>query len=208
MPSHILRLAIPLIYGVCLLSCSSNEPAVAIDATLDTAGGLDTGTDAADVGPPDAIPPADECMGDADCDEGERCVQQDVDGFTVFVCECDPQPELCDGIDNDCNPDTPDGAEDPMTGGACDADDADLCEDGSWQCVDGSFSCDDDEESAIELCDGVDNDCNPETLDGSAEETLGDACDGADADRCADGLVACIDGILGCTYRETSSEDI
>jgi hypothetical protein len=42
-----------------------------------------------------------------------------------------------------------------------------------------------------EACNGVDDDCNPATADGSAEGGFGSACDGGDADTCVEGVMAC-----------------
>ncbi|MFH1803255.1 MAG: right-handed parallel beta-helix repeat-containing protein, partial [archaeon] len=40
---------------------------------------------------------------------------------------------------------------------------------------------------AEEICDGLDNDCNPATSDGSDELGFGDLCDGDDSDLCDEG---------------------
>jgi hypothetical protein len=44
----------------------------------------------------------------------------------------------------------------------------------------------------------MDNDCNPLSADGSAEASIGDACDDIDLDFCAEGLVACTSAALVC----------
>jgi hypothetical protein len=59
----------------------------------------------------------------------------------------------------------------------------------------------------LELCNGVDDDGDPATLDGSAEPTLGDPCDGADADHCATGAIACIQGQLVCADDHDERDD-
>src|SRR5687768_1121717 len=51
---------------------------------------------------------------------------------------------------------------------------------------------------APELCDAVDNDCDPFTQDGIEDPSLGNACDGADSDLCAEGVFGCANGILIC----------
>lgn len=73
---------------------------------------------------------------------------------------CTPGPELCNGVDDDCDPTTPDGADE--VGAPCDAGDVDQCEDGSWQCVGGALVCSDDDDSATEHCNAVDDDCDME----------------------------------------------
>ncbi|MEE2643577.1 MAG: putative metal-binding motif-containing protein, partial [Myxococcota bacterium] len=67
-------------------------------------------------------------------------VDLDEDGFIEG--DCDPEngavypgaPELCDGLDNDCNPVTLDGQGEPLLGEACDGEDLDLCPEGAWVC--------------------------------------------------------------------------
>ncbi len=116
--------------------------------------------------------------------------------------------EVCDGIDNDCDPATADGSDEMWVGVACDGLDADLCEEGTFQCSAGAQTCSDATGDALELCDGVNNDCDPTTPDGADEPTLNDACDGTDADLCSDGLVACVAGDLTCTDDATSNAEV
>jgi hypothetical protein len=82
------------------------------------------------------------------------------------TCVPDGKGEICDGLDNDCDPGTPDGAHEPTLGNACDGADGDLCEEGLVRCDAGEMSCDDLSADATEVCDGSDNDC-----DGSTDET-------------------------------------
>jgi len=99
------------------------------------------------------------CAGD--CDDGDA---------TVF----DGNPEICDGLDNDCD-------------GSLPADEVDADGDGSPACLD----CDDGDPALFpgnaELCDGIDNDCDgivgPNEVDGDGDgvtECDGD-CEGAEA---------------------------
>ncbi len=68
--------------------------------------------------------------------------------------------ELCNSIDDDCNPTTPDGSGDPLIGVPCDGADDDLCDEGLVTCVSGTPVCDDTTSSTAETCNGSDDDCD------------------------------------------------
>ena len=57
-----------------------------------------------------------------------------------------------------------------------------------------------------ELCGGGDEDCDPDTLDGSDETAFGEPCDGGDADDCAEGTMQCFGAELRCS--DTSDDNL
>jgi hypothetical protein len=74
----------------------------------------------------------------------------------------EPQVELCDGLDNDCN-----GIVDDIEPRACGVSDVGACRLGQQRCVEGEWSaCRGDVEPGAEVCDGIDNDCNGATDEG------------------------------------------
>lgn len=73
---------------------------------------------------------------------------------------CISSLEICDGKDNDCNLSTLDGSEDPLLGKVCDGSDSDFCKEGIYQCQSGLLKCSDSTGNNIEICDGVDNNCD------------------------------------------------
>ena len=165
------------------------------------AGDLDAAVTPSDGGRPDARP------GDAG-DAGEPdtgVVRRDGGG-------CDPEaPELCNGVDDDCDPSTPDGADEPDLGAACDDPrDVDLCPDGTRVCLGGFMVCDGDDgdqPDEVELCNGLDDDCDPSTPDGAGEPTLGGPCDGGDADLCEEGAWRCEAGGMRCSDATGDSSE-
>lgn len=113
--------------------------------------------------------------------------------------------DVCDGVDNDCNAATDDGADEAWLGDSCDGDDSDLCSEGIFECTAGSKTCSDNTADNLDLCDGEDNDCNAATADGADEAWLGNACDGADSDLCTEGIFECSAGaqVCGDTTNDT-----
>jgi len=127
----------------------------------------------------------DECLG-PDCDDTDPEVHPG-------------QPELCDGVDNDCDRRTVDGLGEDWYGQDCDGPDGDLCAEGTFQCLAGNRACSDDTPNNLDFCNGIDDDCNPDTPDGAHERWLGAECDGEDSDLCAEGVLACARGQALCT---------
>jgi len=141
---------------------------------------------------------------DADlCEEG---IWDCVEGFLICTDDTGDNIEVCDGVDNDCDPTTLDGSEESLIGTPCDGPDSDLCEEGVWECSGGTMVCTDNTGDNIEICDGVDNDCDPTTLDGSDEPLIGTPCDGPDSDLCEEGVWVCSGGTMVCT--DNTSDDL
>ncbi len=132
---------------------------------------------------------------DGDCDDGDASVSPGA-------------AEVCNAKDDDCDPASADGAAEPWVGSACDGADADLCAEGTYACTGGAQACSDTTATTDDVCDGADNDCDPATADGAAEPWVGSACDGADADLCAEGTYACTAGAQACTDASGDALDV
>ncbi len=116
--------------------------------------------------------------------------------------------ELCDGRDNDCDPSTSDGSDEPWLDQPCDGEDTDRCMEGRAACVGGERVCVDVEDDDLDLCDGEDNDCDPTTPNGFGEEGFGEPCDGPDADLCEEGMGVCANGVFGCSDETDDTPEL
>jgi hypothetical protein len=87
--------------------------------------------------------------------------------------------EICDGRDNDCRSSTADGSQDSRVGRACDSTgDADLCTDDYQVCSAARIQCPNDpvgDSTRVEICDGLNNDCDSRTDEGPTRTFYWDA---------------------------------
>jgi len=166
--------------------------------TLDLCNGRDEDCNPATADGSDEEWLGDDCDGDDSdlCAEGEAVCSA---GARACTDDTGDTLDLCNGADDDCNAATADGADEEWLGDACDGDDTDLCTEGVEVCVDGDRACTDDTDDVLDLCNGLDDDCNVVTADGADEVWLGDACDGADSDLCSEGVEVCSAGARACT---------
>ncbi len=122
------------------------------------------------------------------CRQGEqRC---DADGEWEQDCAggVGPQPEVCDGEDNDCDGETDGMARDCTS----------ACGVGRETCVGGSWQGCEAPEPGVEECNGADDDC-----DGEVDEGLSRRCE----TDCGTGLEVCEGGQwVGCTARQPGAE--
>jgi hypothetical protein len=94
------------------------------------------------------------------CASGVRHCQN---GALQCVQNSQPVPELCNGLDDDC-----DGQVDennPGGGGACSTGQQGVCAAGTLQCTSGALNCVQNVQPTAEVCNGLDDDC-----DGTVDE--------------------------------------
>ena len=157
----------------------------------------------------------DDCDGDIDeafADLGLRCTAgagacqasgrhvcaESQDGTRCDAVPAAPQPEICDGRDNDCNGQIDEALDQRCYTGPLGSAGVGQCRAGQSHCTDGeSTVCDAEILPGPEICDGVDNDCNGRVDDDVAPEPCydGDPSDLEWPDTvCRAGVRRCVDG--------------
>src|SRR5262249_26795737 len=96
-------------------------------------------------------------------------------------------PEVCDGLDNDCDGNVDDG--DPGGGAACNTGQLGVCGAGTEHCVSGQIECVPNNLGQMEACNGLDDDC-----DGTVDEGNpggGGPCSCGGTFNCVSGALVC-----------------
>ncbi|WP_240807037.1 MopE-related protein [Polyangium spumosum] len=123
-----------------------------------------------------------------------------------IVCNPNNQPsvETCDGFDNNCN-----GAVDeqnPGGGTPCQTGKPGICAAGTTACQNGQLACVQTNQPSLEVCDGLDNNCN-----GSADEGnpgSGGVCSTGLPGACGAGIYQCQGGGLVCVSTTMPTTEI
>jgi hypothetical protein len=107
---------------------------------------------------------------------------------------------VCDGQDNDCDGLTDEG--NPGGGVACSTGQQGVCAAGTRQCLGGVLACIRDVPPAAETCNGLDDDCDGTTDEGTA----GGSCSTGLPGVCNAGTRECTGGVLLCTPTASAPE--
>jgi len=168
---------------------------------LETCNGKDDDCDGAiDDGPTD-IGKACGASNIAPCAFGVTTCQM---GAIVCVGNVDPTPEICNGVDDNCNSMIDDNA--VGAGAACGVTDTGPCQKGTIQCVGGSLSCVGNIDPTAETCNGADDDCDG-TVDNNVPG-VGAQCGQSNTAPCSFGSMQCQNGSMLCVGAVNPTAEI
>ena len=132
----------------------------------------------------------DNCLNEPNPDQVDDDADNVGDACDDLVCAPDGLPDLCDGIDNDCDGNVDNGSDgvEPVAPGPCATGQPGICATGMMACIDGHTVCVADDQPQPETCNRRDDDCNG-TIDdglvnacGTCGELPQEVCDGVDND--------------------------
>ena len=142
-----------------------------------------------------------------ECSQGIQYCEDDGNGNAVWSSTCTgatgPSPEMCDGLDNDCN-----GVVDDGIGCQCFPGSTRVCGSSVGQCRPGvqvclpsgvwDGTCTGEVPATSEVCDGLDNDCN-----GVVDDGIGCQCTPGETRVCGSAVGQCAPGIQTCLVDGT-----
>ena len=115
-------------------------------------------------------------------------------GSLVCVQNTLPAPEVCDGIDNNCDGTVDEG--NPNGGLRCPTGKLGVCSIGATACINGLVACVQTVEPTLEICDGIDNNCDGLIDEGNPGSGL--SCSTGKPGVCDQGVTSCVDGKIAC----------
>jgi Putative metal-binding motif len=136
------------------------------------------------------------------CSTGTRTCSN---GGIVCVGNTEAAPETCDGLDNDCNGVADDG--NPGAGSACTVPSLlGSCAQSALVCLNGMLSCPQTVFPAVELCNGLDENCDGQTDEGNPEG--GGACTTGLPGECAAGFFQCLNSGIVCVQTTMPTAEV
>jgi hypothetical protein len=172
-----------------------------------TADGKDAAGDGKDVATEAKDAPADgkDTSIDGPSDVSVEGGDAPLDAVDVTIENCSMNPEICDGLDNNCNGAKDEG--DPGGDQDCDVPNKlGECKKGTTHCQSAQIKCVQNTPASAEICDGKDNNCDG-VVDNNTTDSGGN-CNTGKQGVCAAGTEKCVGGQIVCQQNLQSSNEV